>query len=180
MDDRLAKWMGELRRFNPRLHLVGPSMLEHLEEEVEVTSRLLEGITEPAIADLGSGSGLMAFVYKALHPDSIVTCVERSVKKCDFLRHTAEVLGLEGFCVLCEDLLASGRRFKAAMARSFSPVATLGKICSRVLVEGGRLYYLSSSNPQEMGSGFRLDGIQTARSGTGLTLNLWRFTRLRP
>jgi 16S rRNA G527 N7-methylase RsmG len=72
MDETIALWIRELRRFNPRLHLMGPAMLEGIEGELQAMLPLLGSIREPEIADLGSGSGLPAIPYKALHPQAKV------------------------------------------------------------------------------------------------------------
>jgi 16S rRNA G527 N7-methylase RsmG len=178
MDERMRTWVRELRRFNPRLHLVGPTMLEHIEREVEVTARLLEHLREPAVADIGSGSGLAAFTLKIVHPDTRVWCIERSARKCTFLRHASNAMGLSGIEVLCEDALKSGLSFDAVMLRSFSPLSMLEKACLKVLREGGRLHYLHSSPRPVLHERFRLDGEVSVERGDG-TLSLTSFTLIR-
>ena len=77
MDERLNTWIRELRLYNGKLHLMGPSMLTGIEDELEVMLPLLMRIEEPVLADLGSGSGLPAIPYKILHPDSHICLIER-------------------------------------------------------------------------------------------------------
>ncbi|MCU0962761.1 MAG: class I SAM-dependent methyltransferase, partial [Pirellulaceae bacterium] len=72
MDSRIGEWVREIERFNPRLHLMGPAMLQGLEGELQVMLPLLERIDEPEVADLGSGSGLPAIPFKILHPGTRV------------------------------------------------------------------------------------------------------------
>lgn len=178
MDQRITSWIRELRRFNPGLHLMGPAMLTGVEGELQAMMPLLENIREPEIADLGSGSGLPGIPFKVLHPRTKVVLIERSVKKCTFLRHTVEVLGLSEVEILCADPLhVEGIRFDAVMARSFSPTATLEKVCGKILGEGGRLYYLFTGRPPVLGTAFRHDGTFSETFGTH-RINCAVFTHL--
>lgn len=165
MDPQISRWIQELKRFNPRLHLMGPAMLDRIEGELLVTLSLLRHINEPEIADLGSGSGLPGIPYKILHPEAKVFLIERSVKKCTFLRHIVETLGLTGVEILAQDPLhVDNLQFNALLARSFSPISTLEKVCRKILHEGGRLYYLFTGHPPAIGTGFQLQDLITEES----------------
>ncbi len=178
MDARITSWIRELKRFNPQLHLMGPSMLEGIEGEVEVMLPLLESIHEMQIADLGSGSGLPAIPFKILHPQTEVFFIERSTKKCTFLTHVVEILELTGVKILSQDpLQVDTLRFDAVLARSFSPISTLEKVCRKTLRDGGRLYYLFTGKQPLLGEAFRLDDIMSEES-RGHRINLAVFTRL--
>lgn len=178
MDQRLTTWINELKRFNPRLHLMGPAMLEGIEGEVLAMLPLLKTIREPEIADLGSGSGLPAIPFKILHPQAKVFLIERSAKKCTFLRHTVETIGLSGIEILHHDpLQIEHPRFGAVLARSFSPISTLEKVCMKILSEGGRLYYLFTGHPPDLGTGFHLDEVTSEEHG-GHHVSMAAFTRL--
>ena len=176
MDQRLAIWIRELRRYNGRLHLMGPAMLEGIENELEVMVPLLMGIDEPAIADLGSGSGLPAIPYKLLHPQSHLYLIERSVKKCTFLQHVIEAIQLEGVEVLAHDPLHDTvGQFDAILARSFSPLSSLVDVCRKILKKNGRLYYLFTGNTPDLTRDFIRVEITTRKSSEH-TLNLGIFS----
>lgn len=178
MDALITLWLEELKRFNPRLHLMGPAMLEGIEGELRVMMPLLRSIQEPEIADLGSGSGLPAIPYKILHPQAKVFLIERSVKKCTFLRHAVETLGLSGIEIIPQDpLYVEHLGFNAVLARSFSPIGTLVKVSRKILREGGRLYYLFTGHAPSLGAGFHLDGI-ISKDFQKHHLSLATFTRL--
>lgn len=178
MDQRITTWISELKRFNTRLHLMGPAMLEGIEGEILAMLPLLKTIQEPEIADLGSGSGLPAIPFKVLHPQAKVYLIERSAKKCTFLRHTVETIGLSGIEVLSLDpLQVEHLSFDAVLARSFSPVSTLRKVCVKILSEGGRLYYLFTGYPPDLGTGFHLDEV-TSEELQGHHVSMAIFTRL--
>jgi len=165
MDPQISLWINELKRFNSRLHLMGPAMLDGIEGELRVMLPLLRRINEPEIADLGSGSGLPAIPYKILHPQAQVFLIERSLKKCTFLRHIVETLGLTDMEILTQDPLhVENLLFNAVLARSFSPISTLEKVCGKILREGGRLYYLFTGHPPTLGTGFQLNDIILEKS----------------
>jgi 16S rRNA (guanine(527)-N(7))-methyltransferase RsmG len=178
MDDNINTWIRELRRYNGKLHLMGPSMLTGLEDELEVMVPLLMRIEEPVLADLGSGSGLPAIPYKILHPDSHICLIERSVKKCTFLQHVIESLNLLGVEILSHDPIHDDvGQFDAVLARSFSPLSTLVDVCLKILKPGGRLYYLFTESTPELAQPFELAQIISQKSAMH-TLNLAIFNRV--
>jgi 16S rRNA (guanine(527)-N(7))-methyltransferase RsmG len=178
MDERLTTWVRELRRYNGKLHLMGPSMLKGIEDELEVMLPLLMHIEEPVLADLGSGSGLPAIPYKILHPDSHIYLIERSVKKCTFLQHVTESLNLTGAEIVAHDPFHDDvGQFNAVLARSFSPLSTLVDVCLKILRPGGRLYYLFTQSTPELAEPFELARIISQKS-VRHTLNLAIFNRL--
>lgn len=146
MHKDIHRWIEEIREYNHLLHLVSDVMTDDLEEHVSNTMKLLEYINEPAIADLGSGSGLPAIPYKIMYPESSLTMIERSQKKCTFLRHIIDTLKLENIELIDEDPLACGenRLFDAMMSRAFSPLKNLEKVLEKTTRPCSRLYYLST------------------------------------
>jgi 16S rRNA (guanine(527)-N(7))-methyltransferase RsmG len=178
MDQRLAIWIRELRRYNGKLHLMGPSMLKGIEDELEVMLPLLKEVDEPVIADLGSGSGLPAIPYKLLHPQTHLYLIERSVKKCTFLQHVIESIHLEGVEILPHDPLHDTLEpFDAILARSFSPLSTLVDVCQKILRPNGKLYYLFTGNTPDLTQAFESVKIITRKSAK-YTLNLGVFSRI--
>lgn len=146
--DLLELWIQEIGRFNPRLHLVGQGMLRDFDDHVRVCLPLLAEIHEPALADIGSGSGLPAIPYAILHPAAQVTLIERSQKKCLFLRHIVDLLALSHVSVHQVDLLSADLPpFPAVLARAFSPKTALCAAVRRILEPGGRFYALGTEAP---------------------------------
>lgn len=172
MPPALELWIREIRRYNPRLHLVGPGMLADFERHVQACLPLLEAIPEPELADIGSGSGLPAIPYLLLHPAARVTLIERSGKKCLFLRHVADLLELP-LVNVCEadPLTGTLAPFPAVMSRAFSPKHTLDAVVRRILEPGGRFYALGTETPS-LGSDFRAIGVPIENAGVGL----YRYT----
>jgi len=148
MQDKLEVWINEIRRYNPRLHLVGPGLLSDLRAEVQACLPLLALIQAPVMADLGSGSGLPGIPYALLHPQARVYLIERSSDKCVFLQHVVDLLGLYQVNVLETDALkhAPGA-YAAVIARAFSPKRDLNRAARRLLQPNGRFYALGSQAP---------------------------------
>ncbi len=145
MHNDIYRWIDELKRYNPLLNLVSTSMVADIEEHIENTMELLIHIQEPAIADIGSGSGLPAIPYKIMNPGSHVVMIERAEKKCIFLRHMLDVLNLEHFELIEADpLVRETGPFAALMSRAFSPRKTLEKIVLRTAAPAARFHYLST------------------------------------
>jgi len=164
--------MEEIRRFNPRLHLMGSGMLSTLEQDVETLLPLLAEIHEPEIADLGTGSGFPAIPFKILHPATQTVLIERSGKKCTFLRHVSDRLRMDGLEIIEADPMKQPiHRFEAVMSRAFSPVSLLEKVLSRILKDNGRFYYLYTGD-NEPGLGTRFKRVRTL-AGNSLRLGIY-------
>ena len=145
MHKDIYRWIEELKKYTPLLNLVSESMVIGIEEHIANTMDLLVHIQEPAIADLGSGSGLPAIPYKIMNPQSHVSMIERAEKKCVFLRHMLDVLNLENFELIQADPLVNRTGpFAALMSRAFSPRKTLERIVQKISAPDARFYYIST------------------------------------
>lgn len=145
MENQISTWIKEVRRYNKRLHLVSSAMEKILEEQVRDTMNLLTHVSEPEIGDLGTGSGFLALPYKIMNPDSRVFLIERSQKKCIFLHHVIDLLGLKNMEIIEADpLKISVGPFPALMSRSFSPFESLPDAVLSTISPQGRFYYFQS------------------------------------
>jgi len=177
IDTSIQLWIRELRRYNGKLHLMGPSMLEGIDDEIEVMLPLLRTIEEPVIADLGTGSGLPAIPYKLLHPESRIYLIERSVKKCTFLQHVIDAIHLKDIEIIARDPLHDPvGMFDAVLARSFSPLSTLVAVCRNILRRGGKLYYLFTGSTPDLTDAFESVELISRKSAKH-SLNLGVFSR---
>jgi 16S rRNA (guanine527-N7)-methyltransferase len=98
----LLSFIHEIRHWNKRINLVGPSsppddVVLHLVDSLAPVQDLP---VEPMdVLDLGSGAGLPGLVLKILRTEWNMTLAESREKKCVFLKHMARSLGLEGLRV---------------------------------------------------------------------------------
>lgn len=179
MDKAIFTWIEEVKRFNKRLHLVSPSLEKTLAEQARDTMEILACIREEHIGDLGSGSGFLGIPYKIVHPSAHVSLIERSGKKCIFLRHVIDRLGVKGMEVMEADPLKTRvGPFPALMSRSFSPKESLIQAILRTTTLPGRFYYVQTGEPEEMSHPqlILLDRITRQFEGYRLNLDTYQVT----
>jgi 16S rRNA (guanine527-N7)-methyltransferase len=96
------------------------------------------------VADLGSGAGLPGLVLAACRPEARFDLIESADRKCEFIRHGIERMGLDNAVVICErsEGWASGEgreAYDVVTARAIGSLATLAELASPLLGEGGVL-----------------------------------------
>ncbi len=181
MDAKIRAWIHEIHAYNKRLHLVSTAMEKTLASQVQDTMDLLKDISEPLICDLGAGSGFLGIPYKIMNPDYEVHLVERSMKKCIFLRHVIDQLGLKAIEVHDADPLKKVvGPFPAVMARSFSPRESLAQAVLSLLEQGGRFYSFSTGTPERITDPGLKEELLRSRECLGYTLNLDVYAATSP
>jgi len=92
----------ELRRWNPRLSLVGPGTAAEVVSRHYGESLAALPLIRPAdrtLVDFGSGAGFPGLVLAAARPEVTATLVEAREKKCTFLRTAVRICGLSCRCL---------------------------------------------------------------------------------
>ncbi|OPZ58994.1 MAG: Ribosomal RNA small subunit methyltransferase G [Deltaproteobacteria bacterium ADurb.Bin510] len=172
--DKLDQWIAEIERYNRTLHLVSPGLMAGLKEDALNCQQALAAVDEPLLADLGSGSGLPAIPFHLIHPTTRLDLIERSSKKCQFLKNMVLKLRLEGVTVRAADALSAELgTYPAVMARAFSPKTDLEAALRRLLEPGGRFYYVGNGSeaPLNLASFELLE----QRSSGPITLSVFVF-----
>jgi 16S rRNA (guanine527-N7)-methyltransferase len=124
--DPLATYLSELLSWNARMNLIGPTdetdaVAKHLLDSLAAVPILEERMRDGAtVADLGSGGGLPGIPLALAFPQARVTLIERSEKKCRFLFHAVELLGLSTVSVVSRDLRELKTRFDLITLRAVS------------------------------------------------------------
>jgi 16S rRNA (guanine527-N7)-methyltransferase len=94
------------------------------------------------IADLGAGAGLPGLVLAAALPTSRVALVEAAARKCDFLRASADAMGLDNADVVwsrAEEWADGISRCDVVTARALAAMPVLCEYAAPLLREGGVL-----------------------------------------
>jgi 16S rRNA (guanine527-N7)-methyltransferase len=102
----------------------------------------LPHVVPSRVVDLGSGAGLPGLVLASEDPSLHVTLVESAGRKADFIRRTAERMGLSNVAVVAARAEAwpdGLGAFDTVTARALAPLAVLCEYASPLLRVGGRL-----------------------------------------
>jgi 16S rRNA (guanine527-N7)-methyltransferase len=110
-----------------------------------------------AVADLGAGGGFPGLALAVALPDAAVTLVESVGKKCDFLRRTADHVGLDNVAVVqgrAEEWRAGLGTQDVVTARALAPLNVLAEYAAPLLKDGGVLVaYKGRRDPCEEAAG---------------------------
>jgi 16S rRNA (guanine527-N7)-methyltransferase len=103
------------------------------------------------IADVGSGAGFPGIPLAILEPGRRFTLVESTGKKCRFLEHVRDALGLANVEVVQTraEAFKPAERFETVLARAVGPVAELVKQAGPLVAGGGRLLAMKGRYPDE-------------------------------
>jgi 16S rRNA (guanine527-N7)-methyltransferase len=99
-------------------------------------------VNGPRVADLGAGAGLPGLVLADADPSLQVTLVESSGRKADFIRATAERMGLTNVDVVtarAEEWPEGIGEFDTVTARALALLPVLCEYAAPLLRPGGRL-----------------------------------------
>ncbi len=109
------------------------------------------------LIDVGTGAGFPGLVLKIMRPEIALTLVESVGKKCNFLSHVANELGLEDVTVLNERAEAVGQlpehreQYDVAIARACAHLPVLSEyLLPLVKVNGKMLAMKGDSAPREV------------------------------
>lgn len=149
---QLVAHLDLLDDWNQRMNLTAirdrPSQLtKHVLDSLTV----LPWLKGERVADVGSGAGFpgipLAIAAKGLH----FVLVESVGKKCRFLEHVRDTLGLPNVEVVQARAEAyhPERRFDTVLARAVGPLADLVKFASPLLAPGGRLLAMKGRYPED-------------------------------
>jgi len=123
----------------------------------QLTKHLLDSLTiQPwlrgqRIADVGSGAGFPGIPLAVVEPGRQFALIESTGKKCRFLEHVRDTLGLGNVEVVQARAEAyhPDVRFDTVIARAVGPLADLVKVAGHLVVGGGRLLAMKGRYPQD-------------------------------
>ena len=154
-DAQLAKLVAHLDLlddWNTRMNLTAirdrPSQLtKHLLDSLTVLPYLQGG----RIADVGSGAGFPGIPLAIVAPGRHFSLIESTGKKCRFLEHVRDALGLANVEVVQSraESYKPEVRFDTVLARAVGPVADLVKVAGPLVVGGGRLLAMKGRYPTD-------------------------------
>jgi 16S rRNA (guanine527-N7)-methyltransferase len=154
-ESQLAKLVAHLDlldEWNERMNLTAirdrPSQLtKHLLDSLAV----LPYLVGHRIADVGSGAGFPGIPLAIVEPGRQFALIESTGKKCRFLEHVRDTLGLANVEVVQSraESYHPEVRFDTVLARAVGPLADLVKVAGSLVVGGGRLLALKGRYPAD-------------------------------
>jgi 16S rRNA (guanine527-N7)-methyltransferase len=149
---KLVQHLDLLDDWNTRMNLTAIR-----ERPQQITKHLLDSLTVlpwlrgERIADIGSGAGFPGIPLAIVAPDKHVALVESVGKKCRFLEHVRDTLGLANVEVVQSraETYQPAKRFDTVLARAVGPTADLVKYAGALVGGGGRLLAMKGRHPEE-------------------------------
>ena len=154
--------MDEVRRLTAHLDLVdewGARMnLTAIRERAEqVTKHVLDSLSVrmylrgTRIADVGSGAGFPGIPLAIVEPRRHFTLIESTGKKCRFLEHVRDALGLDNLEIVQAraESHEPGVRYDTVIARAVGPVADLVRVAGPLVAGGGCLLAMKGRYPTD-------------------------------
>ena len=137
--DKLDAFEALLRRWNRHCGLVSRGDLPRLRERHVLDSLALLPWWQGRLADVGSGGGFPGLPLALVRPESQVVLIERSVRKCLFLRQAVIELALANVAVVNADAARyrPSAPFATAVARAVAPPAQAWRLLRPLLAPDG-------------------------------------------
>lgn len=148
---RLRAFHELLIKFNKTLNLVSDKSLGQADSihfadsilSVEAIRKAVPKMKE--LYDFGIGNGFPGFVVSILYPDIQVIGVDIDVRKGEFLKHSAQTLGISNFKMVTKHVenLDEGS-VEYAVSRGFAPLSKALVIARRSFKPGGVYFHMKS------------------------------------
>ena len=145
--EKLAAFEALIQRWNARCHLVARGDIAYLRERHTVDSLALLPWVAGLLADVGAGAGLPGIPIAIVRPGVPVVLIERSMRKCAFLRHAVVELDLSNVEVEARDAsrYAVPDAFDTVTVRAVAPPAQAWDLVRHLLNPSGSALLQSGS-----------------------------------
>jgi 16S rRNA (guanine527-N7)-methyltransferase len=127
------------------------------ERSQQVTKHLLDSLSVAPylrgqrVADIGTGAGFPGIPLAIVYPDRHFVLVDSTGKKCRFLEHVRDTLGLANVEVVQSraESYKPEVRFDTVIARAVGPIADLVRNAGPLVAGGGRLLAMKGRYPED-------------------------------
>ena len=147
---RLAAHLDLLDEWNARMNLTAirdrPSQItKHVLDSLSVRPYL----RGERVADVGSGAGFPGIPLAIVEPRRQFALIESTGKKCRFLEHVRDALGLTNVSVVQAraEAYKPAVQFDTVLARAVGPIAELVRQAGPLVIGGGRLLAMKGRYP---------------------------------
>lgn len=147
---KLARHLDLMDEWSERMNLTAIR-----ERSQQVTKHVLDSLSVAPwlrgqrVADVGSGAGFPGIPLAIVRPDLYFALIESTGKKCRFLEHVRDTLGLANVEVVQSraEGYATRERFDTVLARAVGPLSDLVRYAGSLVAGGGRLLAMKGRYP---------------------------------
>lgn len=137
-------YIDEVMLFNPKYGLVNAEgdtfIIKHILDSLSGVNPIKE-LAPKSIADVGSGGGFPGILLAIMFPETEFHLIERSGKRCNFLRNAVLTLGLKNVHVRESAVEKIEERFDLVTFRAFTPMEKPITTCLlSILSENGVIF----------------------------------------
>ena len=128
-------------------------ILKHYADSLTAAKYLPEGAS---LIDIGCGAGFPSLPLAIARPDLHITALDSTAKRINYIRETAEILGLSNItCIAAraEDLAcdpAYRERFDISCARAVARLNVLCELCMGYVKKGGQFIAMKANAAEEL------------------------------
>lgn len=149
---KLKNFFIELQKFNKVINLVSAkSMLHadaiHFADSMKASAAVHQKINKNNyLYDIGSGNGFPGLVYAILYSDQRVILLDSDQRKCEFLKHVADALGVLNVVVQNKKIEhCAPESIEQAICRGYSPLPKALLSLRKAVQKGGSVFHLKSA-----------------------------------
>ena len=149
--DQLFKFFNEMQKFNKVVNLISAKTVAHADAVHFADSILASRIVSKKISksiylyDLGSGNGFPGIVYSILNPDQKIILMDSDERKCEFLKHVSDSLGLVNVLVQNKKIdMLPANTIEQAICRGFAPLPKALLVLRKAVKKGSAVYHMKS------------------------------------
>lgn len=170
--DQFQRYAHLLQEWNQKMNLTAITKWEDILEKHFYDCILpLEKVdlSQKKVGDVGSGAGFPGVVWKIMVPDCHMVLIEPLQKRCTFLRHVIEELGLQDIEVVnqrSEDHVAKYREtYDVITSRAVANLNVLSELCIPLIKIGGLFITLKGAKGlqehQNASHALKILGVET-------------------
>ncbi len=149
--DQLRLYFDELLKFNKVVNLISSKTISnadaiHFADSIQASLIVSKKVNKNNVLyDIGSGNGFPGLVYSILFPDQKLALVDTDERKCEFLKHAAQVLGNGNVEVFNRKVESFGvDSIEQAICRGFAPLPRILLTMRKIVKDGGQIFHLKA------------------------------------
>ncbi|MBN1384878.1 MAG: 16S rRNA (guanine(527)-N(7))-methyltransferase RsmG [Elusimicrobia bacterium] len=147
---QFSLYFDELENWNSRFNLISRNaddkiIINHFLDSLSIIPAFSDTVEKDiAVLDVGSGAGFPGIPLKIAKPEIVLTLLDSSRKKTEFLRHLCKKIGITAD-VICDraenaaKISAYAEKYDIVVARAVAKMATTKELCFPFLNKNGAL-----------------------------------------